>query len=93
MGGDKSGGGGGTYAEKLESAFPASRNASDPVNRQMRETFFLMKDFGYDNFEKNNAVITNFKNQGKLDNMMGIQQALERSYNSRSNPGPSAAAS
>ena len=67
------GSGGGTYAEKLESAFPASRNASDPVNRQMRETFFLMKDFGYDNFEKNNSVITNFKNQGKLDNMMGIQ--------------------
>ena len=56
----------------------------------MRETFFLMKDFGYDNFEKNNSVITNFKNQGKLDNMMGIQQALERSYNS--NQGPSAAA-
>ena len=60
----------------------------------MRETFFLMKDFGYDNFEKNNSVITNFKNQGKLDNMMAIQQALERSYNSGggNNAGPSAAA-
>ena len=38
----------------------------------MRETFFLMKDFGYDNFEKNNIVINKFKEQNKLDNMMGI---------------------
>ena len=41
-----------------------------------------MKDFGYDDFEKNNIVIGKFKDQGKLDNMMGIQQALEASYNS-----------
>ena len=31
-----------------------------------------MKDFGYDNFEKNNIVINKFKEQNKLDNMMGI---------------------
>lgn len=70
-----------SYTEKLEKAFPASRNATDPTNRQVRETFFLMKDFGYDDFEKNNTVISQFKAQGKLDNMMGIQQALEVSYN------------
>ena len=40
-----------------------------------------MKDFGYDDFEKNNIVIGKFKSEGKLDNMMGIQQALEASYN------------
>lgn len=68
------------YSQKLENNFPTSRNASDPSNRQMRETFFLMKDFGYDNFEKNNVVITKFRDQGNLDNMMGIQQALEQSY-------------
>ena len=39
----------------------------------MRETFFLMKDFGYDNYDKNYTVINNFKQQGKLDDMMGIQ--------------------
>ena len=61
-----------SYTDKLEQAFPASRNATDPVNRQMRETFFLMKDFGYDDFEKNNVVISKFKEQNKLDNMMGI---------------------
>ena len=62
-----------TYNEKLDHAFPVSRNASDPANRQIRETFFLMKDFGYDNFEKNRIVIMKFKDQGKLDDMMGIQ--------------------
>ena len=70
-----------SYTDKLEQAFPASRNTTDPTNRQMRETFFLMKDFGYDDFEKNNVVIGKFKSEGKLDNMMGIQQALEASYN------------
>lgn len=47
----------------------------------MRETFFLMKDFGYDDFEKNSVVITKFKNEGKLDNIMLIQQQLEAKYN------------
>ena len=31
-----------------------------------------MKDFGYDNFEKNSIVINKFREQGKLDEMMGI---------------------
>ena len=57
-------GGGDTYNDKLERAYPSSKNATDPTNRQARETFFLMKDFGYDNFEKNNGVITNFKIKG-----------------------------
>jgi len=32
----------------------------------------MMKDFGYDNFEKNQPIINKYKNQGKLDNLMGI---------------------
>ena len=58
----------------------------------MRETFFLMKDFGYDDFEKNNIVISKFKSEGKLDNMMGIQQALEASYNAGNRGAPAQAA-
>ena len=82
-----------TYNEKLEQAFPATRNDKDPANRQMRETFFLMKDFGYDNFEKNSTVITKFKNQGKLDSLMEIQAELEQSYNGSGARASAAAAS
>lgn len=31
-----------------------------------------MKDFGYDNFEKNSAVISKFIEQKKLDNLVEI---------------------
>lgn len=51
-----------------------------------------MKDFGYDDFEKNNIVIGKFKSEGKLDNMMGIQQALEASYNAGNRGAPAQAA-
>ena len=50
-----------TYNGKLEQAYPASRNEADPANRNVREAFFNMRDFGYDNFEKNQVVITKFK--------------------------------
>mgnify|MGYP000995680943 FL=1 len=41
-----------------------------------------MKEFGYEDFEKNSVVIHQFKEQGKLGNIIEIQQTLERSYNS-----------
>lgn len=47
----------------------------------MRETMFLMRDFGYDNFEKNIVVVTKFKEQGKLEDYAKIQLDLEKSYN------------
>ena len=50
-----------SYNDELEQAYPASKNSSDPINRQMRELFFQFKDFGYDNFAKNNVVISKFK--------------------------------
>lgn len=40
-----------------------------------------MRDFGYDNFEKNNVVITKFKQQGKLDSLAEMAGELEKSYN------------
>ena len=52
-----------------------------------------MKDFGYDNFEKNSIVITKFKEQGKLDSLMEIQAELERTYNGGGRPGGAGAAS
>ena len=52
----------------------------------MRELFFQFKDFGYDNFAKNNIVIGKFKEQNKLDKMDEIAQALEASYNRNSRP-------
>ena len=72
-----------TYGDKLEQAYPVSKNASDPSNREMREAFFSMKDFGYDNFEKNVVVLTKFKQQGKLgaDHLATIAAELETSYN------------
>lgn len=61
-----------TYNEKLEAAYPSARNSSDPTNRQLREVFFLVKDFGYDNFEKNSTIISKYKELGKLDNLAEI---------------------
>lgn len=44
-----------------------------------------MKDFGYDNFEKNVVVITKFKQQGRLGDeyIAAIAAELETSYNGR----------
>ena len=49
-----------SYNEKLEAAFPSARN-SDPANRAVREAFFTVKDFGYDDYEKNAQVIDKMK--------------------------------
>ena len=81
-----------SYNDLMEHAYPASKNASDPVNRQMRELFFQFKDFGYDDFTKNNVVISKFKEQNKLEKMDEIAQALEASYNRNSRPVASASA-
>lgn len=72
-----------TYNDKLEQAYPVSKNSSDPSNREMREAFFSMKDFGYDNFEKNVVVLTKFKQQGRLgaEHLATIASELETSYN------------
>ena len=69
-----------TYNEKLENAYPSARN-SDPINRQVREVMFQLKDFGYDDFSKNSVIVSKFKQNGKLDDMMGIYAEVERSYN------------
>jgi len=69
-----------TYNDKLELAYPSARNSTDPVNRAAREAFFTVKDFGYDDYEKNALIINTMKDQGKLDNIMAIAELLERAY-------------
>ena len=52
---------------------------------------FLCKDFGYDDFDKNLTVVAKFA-PSNLSDMMGIQQALEKTYNGGGAARPSAAA-
>jgi len=39
-----------------------------------------MKDFGYDDFDKNLPVIAEFAQKNQLDDIMPIQQKLENVY-------------
>ena len=65
----------------METQFPASLNAYNSGNRKIREVFFQMKDFGYDNYDKNYPVIMKFSAQGKIDNLPEIVQELDQVYN------------
>ena len=58
----------------------------------MREAMFQMKDFGYDNFDKNIVIANKFKQQGKLDDMIQIAAAAERDYYGGGAAQPSSAA-
>ena len=39
-----------SYEEKVQLAFPASRDPADPANRKMRERLTYLGNIGYDHF-------------------------------------------
>ena len=47
-----------------------------------------MKDFGYDNFEKNYPVIIKFRDQGKLDDLTQVESQLDKAYKSFADEAP-----
>ena len=69
-----------SYAGKLEQLFPASKNYSDPGNREAREAMLTMRDCGYDDFDKNLPAILDAQAKGKITDLGLIQQNLEKVY-------------
>ena len=39
-----------SYEEKLQLAFPASRDSADPANRKMRDRLTYLRNLGFDHF-------------------------------------------
>ena len=50
-----------SYKEKVELAFPASRDPVDPTNVKMRFILGLVKNNGHNDFEKNVTAIFKLK--------------------------------
>ena len=65
-----------SYEEKVQLAFPASRDPADPANRKMRERLTYLGNIGYDHFQKNVTEMFRVKESGNLDKVFLFSEIM-----------------